>query len=174
MFFHSRHRLGQGQRPRIGHWGPHDQGFTLIELLVVVMIVAVLSSLALPAFLNQAARAKQTKALNAVGAMNRAQHSFFYENTKFASSITELGFDHLNSDGAYLYQVRGDSKAATIVAAPTDTNLRGYAGLAYLNQDNQGNAILSSLLCEGVQGNAPTPVLVSQGNQVITNNCDAM
>lgn len=174
MFFHPRHRFGQGRRPRVGGLASNASGFTLIELLVVIVILAVLSSLALPAFLNQAARAKQTKALNAVGAMNRAQHSFFYENAKFASSIAELGFDHLNADGTYLYQVRGGSKATTILAAPTDVNLRGYAGLAYLNRDNQGNAILSSLLCEGSQGNAPTPTLVSNGNQVTTNNCDAM
>ncbi len=173
MFFHPRPRLGQGQRRDSG-LASQAQGFTLVELLVVVLILGVLGSLALPAFMNQAARARQTKALNAVGAMNRAQHSFFYENAKFASSIAELGFDHLKTDDAYLYQVHGSSNAATIVASPTDPTLRGYAGLAYLNRDNQGNAILSSLLCEGSQGNAPAPVLVSNGSQVTTTNCDAM
>jgi type IV pilus assembly protein PilA len=151
-----------------------SSGFTLIELMIVIMILGVLGSMALPAFMNQAARAKQTKALNAVGAMNRAQHSFFYENAKFSSSIDELGFAHLNEEGEYLYEVQGDNQATTIVAKPEDSSLRGYAGLAYLNHDSQGNAILSSLLCEGNQGNAPNPSLVSQNGQVQTNDCNAI
>ena len=151
-----------------------QRGFTLIELLIVIVILGVLASIALPSFLNQAARARQTKALNAVGAMNRAQHSFFYENARFSNSMTELGFAHLNDDESYRYEVQGDQQATTIVARPEDDALRGYAGLAYLNLDGQGNAILSSLLCEGNQGNAPNPSLVNQGGQVQTQDCNAI
>lgn len=86
------------------------QGFTLIELLIVVVILGVLGMIALPSFLNQAARAQQTKALNAVGAMNRAQQSFFYENGQFSNSIAELGFAHLNEGRAYRYAVQGITK----------------------------------------------------------------
>ena len=53
-------------------------------------------------------------------------------------------------------------------------NLRGYAGLAYLSRDSQGNTILSSLLCEGDLGDAPSPVLVSQGNQITTSGCNRL
>jgi prepilin-type N-terminal cleavage/methylation domain-containing protein len=150
-----------------------QQGFTLIELLVVMVMAGVLATIALPAFLNQAARARQTKAVNAVGAMNRAQHSFFYENAKFSNSIAGLGFAHLNEEGDYLYSVTGNAKTTRLIADPEDTSLRGYVGLVYLNRDRQNNAILSSLLCEGGQDEVPNPTFTTVGNQVLVSDCTA-
>lgn len=174
MVFNPRQRINQGMRAQWSHRGADAPGFTLLELLVVMMLFTILASLALPVFLNQAARAKQAKAINDVGAMKRAQHSFFYEHSNFASSIAELGFGHLNAEGTYEYQVQGSGQSTIILAIPTDPNLRGYAGLAYLSQDSQGNTILSSLLCEGGLGDAPAPILQSQGNQVATSNCHGL
>jgi type IV pilus assembly protein PilA len=47
-------------------------GFTLIELLIVVIIIGVLSSLALPAFLNQADKAREETAKSAAASAARA------------------------------------------------------------------------------------------------------
>ncbi len=62
-----------------------NSGFTLIELLVVIIIIGILSAIALPSFLNQAAKARASEARTNVGAMNRAQQAYYLEKQQFAT-----------------------------------------------------------------------------------------
>ena len=80
-------------------------GFTLIELLVVIIIIGILSAIALPSFLNQANKAKQSEAKTYIGSMNRAQQAYYMENGEFTDAIPELGLGIQSSTDNYSYTV---------------------------------------------------------------------
>lgn len=57
-----------------------NNGFTLIELLVVIGIIALLASIALPAFQGVQVKAQQTKALNNAKQIGFACHTYGVDN----------------------------------------------------------------------------------------------
>ena len=71
---------------------PLEKGFTLVELLVVIIIVGILSSVALPAFLNQAAKAKIASAKSLAGSGSKECQAFLVDNTG-AWELTTNGSD---------------------------------------------------------------------------------
>lgn len=71
-----------------------DEGFTLIELLVVIIIIGILSAIALPSFLNQANKAKETESKTYVGSMNRSQQAFYLEKKHFRQRHFTPGTRH--------------------------------------------------------------------------------
>jgi type IV pilus assembly protein PilA len=116
-----------------------SEGFTLIELLVVILIIGILSAIALPSFLSQSAKAKQTEAKNFVGTVNRAQQAYRMENQNFTSTIADLQVNipttqltDTSGNFYYFYSITnatGDS--TTFTARPVNaesTTLRAYAG----------------------------------------------
>ncbi|MGL4621463.1 MAG: type IV pilin-like G/H family protein [Chroococcidiopsis sp.] len=66
-------------------------GFTLIELLVSIIIIGILASIALPSFLNQTNRARQTEAKLNLSSLNRAQQAFYLENSQFVTNVSQIG-----------------------------------------------------------------------------------
>src|SRR4028118_2059890 len=68
-----------------------DQGFTLIELLVVIIIIGILSAIALPSFLSQANKAKQSEAKQYISSLNKGQQAFYAEKGTFVTDIAQLG-----------------------------------------------------------------------------------
>jgi len=84
-----------------------NQGFTLVELLVVVVIIGILAAIALPSFLAQTAKAKQSEARTYLGAWAKAQKAFRTDYGQFASDWTELSLGIGTESKDYEYSMAG-------------------------------------------------------------------
>ena len=142
-----------------------NEGFTLIELLVVIIIIGILSAIALPAFLNQANKAKQSEAKTVVGSMNRAHQAYFTEKGKFAETkeFGNLGLGVATETENYQYVIKGGGDKSTSVtnqAQPRVNAIKAYIGGVSLGSiAATSEATTLAKLCEakianGINGSA--------------------
>ncbi|RKY30911.1 MAG: hypothetical protein DRP74_06005 [Candidatus Omnitrophota bacterium] len=76
------------------------KGFTLLELIIVVIIIGVLSSLAIPRFLNAVEKAKAAKAKNAMVLIAKAAKMYAAESdANVYPSINDGNFSATDGSG---------------------------------------------------------------------------
>ena len=63
-----------------------EKGFTLIELLVVILIIGILAAIALPAFLNQRAKAQDSEAKSNVRTAQTAMETYYTDNQTYVGA----------------------------------------------------------------------------------------
>ncbi|WP_028083000.1 type IV pilin-like G/H family protein [Dolichospermum circinale] len=155
-----------------------DEGFTLIELLVVIIIIGILSAIALPSFLSQAAKAKQTEAKTFVGAVNRGQQAYRMENQSFATSTAALQInvpttskDDITGNFYYSYSIPTPTASATTFnAVPVNaesSTLRAYAGGVVVVSSGQTAA--AACMTTAVSGLEPAVTLTTSGANCASN-----
>ena len=136
-----------------------DKGFTLIELLVVIIIIGILSAIALPSFLSQANKAKQSEAKQYTGSLNRAQQAKYAENGNFATSVETTALGIKTQTTNYTYAVTPTPTAGTqtiATATPLSESLKAYAGTVALSTGT-GDKTTVAILCEALSaGSAAT------------------
>ena len=133
-----------------------DQGFTLIELLVVIIIIGILSAIALPSFLNQAKKARQSEAKTYVGSLNRGQQAFYTENDAFTSSVDAMGVGITTQTANYVYIAATNVSTGTNLFAANysssangGSGLKNYGGVVSLRTAGANSEVTSqAFMCE--------------------------
>ncbi|MEA5538841.1 type IV pilin-like G/H family protein [Limnoraphis robusta Tam1] len=126
-----------------------EGGFTLIELLVVIIIIGILSAIALPSFLNQANKAKESEAKQYLSAINKGQQAAYTEFGQFNTDINALGVGIKTETENYKYECAvGEAAVSCTAKAEDGAPLRDYLGHVYLVYVNDAESTSRSILCQ--------------------------
>jgi type IV pilus assembly protein PilA len=123
-----------------------EKGFTLIELLVVILIIGILAAIALPAFLNQRAKAQDSEAKSNVRTAQTALETYYTDNQDYtgADAAALKGIEPALQNANAL-TVSGQSKTGYTVSVTSKSNdatvytISNNAGVVTRTCDDHGS-----------------------------------
>ena len=77
-------------RTRQGEAQPHESGFTLFELMIVMAIIAILSAVAIPSYINAVRHGREAALRQDLWVMRQAIDSYTVDKEKAPQSLDDL------------------------------------------------------------------------------------
>jgi type IV pilus assembly protein PilA len=112
------------------------------------LLLGALAAIALPSFLQQIGKAKDTEIKNAVGTVNRTQKSYHFEKQTFAPALSFLG---ISIPTAYVSNATGLGIVADATSAsvqPENTNAVNDGTRAYSGRLDYIAGVYLQILCQ--------------------------
>lgn len=126
-----------------------------------LFIIAIISAIALPSFLNQANKARQAEAKAYVSAINRGQQAYRIEKPTFSNSLEQLGLGIKPETKNYNYYIipQPDNSSSVIVTAhPKNPGLKSYTGAVFAI--GKGNDVTTvTVVCESLISTTVPPAI---------------
>jgi type IV pilus assembly protein PilE len=104
-----------------------SSGFSLIELMITVAVVAILASIALPAYQEQVAKSKRAEGKSALLRAAQSMERYYTSNNTYAApALSDAGISSYSGDsGESAYNITLPAATATtftLTATPTFTD----------------------------------------------------
>jgi type IV pilus assembly protein PilE len=110
----------------------NHNGVTLVELLIVIVVLAILTSIAVPSYRSYLIRTQRTEAKTALLNVRAAQEKFYLQNNFYTTNLTQppgdpdepgLGLPNTSDNGLYTISVEfvGSNQAYIAKATPVAT-----------------------------------------------------
>ncbi len=129
-------------------------GFSLIEVMIAMAVLAILTSIALPAYQEQVRTGKRTEAQNLLLETASKQQRFFSDNMTYAANMGFLGYGAAGNNAQPT-----DTGSYTVGVTPVGT---GYTLTATaLNDQVNDGCINLTLTNTGVKGKSGSKTLAN-------------
>jgi type IV pilus assembly protein PilA len=140
-----------------------EKGFTLIELLVVILFIAALSAIALPTYLNQVGKSRESESQMIIGGLNRSQQAYHFEKGKFASQIELLGigfkqkYHTFQLSGILTTDYKVEVRHSIEAVNSSDSRVRNYALGIFFDQGQY-----TAVQCQGYDVGTSVQVTIAR------------
>lgn len=122
-------------------------GFTLVELLIVVAIVAILASIALPAYSDFIARSNRTEAQRELLRLANLQEQFYVDTRAYTDDMKDLNLGKdpfISKNGYYSIDAELDKGGFVLTAKALGTQKNNDSSCPSLSVSETGNKLPAS------------------------------
>ncbi|NET45602.1 type IV pilin-like G/H family protein [Okeania sp. SIO2B3] len=134
---------------------PSKAGGIIAGIVVgFIGLIFVLSVIALPSFLNQAIKAKQSEARVYISAINKGQQAYYAQNGEFSDNISDLGLGIKSETVNYSYDISRINSGPYVISTANakDEQLKSYSGIVYLKDSRT-----QTMICETDKPSSTAP-----------------